>query len=39
MARLDDGLVPLDGPVIAHVDFEAGVVTFDLPEGLFEAQR
>ena len=39
MARLDDGLVPLDGPVITHVDFEAGVVTFDLPEGLFEAQR
>ena len=39
IARLDDGLVPLDGPVIAHVDFEAGVVTFDLPEGLFEAQR
>lgn len=39
MARLDAGLIPLDGPVIDGVDFDAGTVVFDLPEGLFEAQR
>lgn len=39
MARLDSGLIPLDGPVIEAVDFEASTVVFDLPEGLFEAQQ
>ena len=39
MARLDAGLIPLDGPVIDGVDFDAGAVVFDLPEGLFEAQQ
>ena len=39
IARVDWGLIPLDGPVIDHVDFDSGTVVFDLPEGLFEAQR
>ena len=38
MLRLHCGLIPLDGPVIESVDFDKGEVTFELPEGLFEAQ-
>ena len=39
LARVDAGLIPLDGPVVDRVDFDAGQVVFDLPEALFEAQR
>ena len=39
MARVAHGLIPLDGPVLDAVDFEAQRVVFDLPEGLFEAQE
>jgi 16S rRNA processing protein RimM len=39
LARVDAGLIPLDGPTIDGVDFESGQVVFDLPEGLFEAQK
>ena len=39
IARVDLGLIPLDGPVVDRVDFDAGTVVFDLPEGLFEAQQ
>ena len=39
MGRVDSGLIPLDGPVIDRVDFDGGSVVFDLPEGLFEAQK
>ena len=39
IARVDLGLIPLDGPVVDEVDFDQGTVVFDLPAGLFEAQQ
>lgn len=38
MAHLGAKLIPLDGPFLVSVDFEAGTAQFDLPGGLLEVQ-